>query len=148
MEYSNSNEDYVKQFLILLGYVMIFCFIYLIKYILVDVPNELKKWSPSRNLDKIINKLENLNFSKKKDKILKELGIILNDIENIKTNRYIENQTKLRLLEIIEDYIHKLNNDRDNNQKKIEYNKEITNNLRSLKVVIEKFRIRNHPLNY
>ena len=141
MEYSNSNEDYVKQFLILLGYVMIFCFIYLIKYILVDVPNELKKWSPSRNLDKIINKLENLNFSKKKDKILKELGIILNDIENIKTNRYIENQTKLRLLEIIEDYIHKLNK----NEKKIKFNGEIIKNIISLKVLIKNFKGRDYP---
>ena len=141
MEYS--NEDYVKQFLILLGYVMIFCFIYLIKYIFFDLPNELKKWSPDPDLDNIIKQLKRLKINKEKFKILEELNNIKNDIECMTREKYIDRETKLDLFGIIYGHEKELNK----NQKKIESNKEIIKNLQSLIEKIKNFRIKNHPFN-
>ena len=168
MEYS--NEDYVKQFLILLGYVMIFCFIYQLKYIFFDLPNELKKWSDDPKLRNIINQLKLLNINEEVFKILDELRNIKSDIECMTEKKYIETKTKFKFLGIIAKHIVKLKKNNFNlmeyknhydkdydehyyqkintNPEKTKSNNEIIKNLESLIKVIKNFRIRNHPLNY
>ena len=136
------NEDYVKQFLRLLGYFMILYFIYQLKYIFFDLPNELKKWSADPKLRNIRNQLQSLDFNK--TKILEELRSIKIKIEDMIGKKCIEEHTQEYLLGIIDHYIHLINT----NQKKTKGSKdEIIQNLESLREVIEKFRIRD-PFNY
>ena len=186
MEYS--NKDYVKQFLRLLGYVMnvmilyficqlqlgyamILYFIYLIKYIFFDLPNELKKWSFDPDLDNIINKLKRLNINEENVKILVELRDITIKIEDMIGKKCIEKKTKFKFLNIITSHILKLEDNNSNlfkykfdyydeeyekyyyqtintNRKKTKSNDEIIQNLESLRKVIENFWIKDHPLDY